>query len=164
MSHKYTPKEIYSRLEEEKEGVLGTIDKNSNYIRLRVMYYGIDNKFACYFMSTKDSPKIEQILTSPNISFLVFGLKEPYDKSWEVEIDGSAEIIEKKEEINYALKKLKERNPFADVAIESGITTQFCLIKLIPKIIRFRVYGEALKGESPTILKLYKDGQNSATT
>lgn len=158
MSNKHTAKEILSHLERMTVGVLGTLDKNSNYIRQRVMYYGIDDKFTCYLMSTKDSPKIEQILTSVNVSFLVFGLEDPYDKSWEVEIDGSAEIIKKKEKINYALKKLKDSNPFADVALEAGVTAQFELIKLLPEILRFRVYGEALTGIPPTILELKENG------
>jgi len=146
--------EILSHLSRETVGILGTLDNKSENIRLRVMYYRIDNKFNCYLMSMKGSPKISQILLSSSISFIIFGLEEPYDNSWEVEIDSSAQILNQSEEINYALEKLKERNPFADVAIESSITEQFNLIKLIPKIVRFRLYGEALTGVPPTILKL----------
>ena len=104
-------------------------------------------------MSTKGSPKINHIINFPKVSFLVFGLEDPYDNSWEVEFDGEAEILKNSEEINYGLERLKGRNPFADVAIEASITEQFDLIKLTPKIIRFRIYGEALKGELPTIIK-----------
>ena len=146
--------EILSYLNRQTVGILGTLDNKSENIRLRVMYYRIDNKFNCYLMSMKGSPKISQILLSSSISFIIFGLEEPYDNSWEVEIDSSAQILNQSEEINYALEKLKERNPFADVAIESSITEQFNLIKLIPKIVRFRLYGEALTGVPPTILKL----------
>ena len=146
--------EILSHLSRETVGILGTLDNKSENIRLRVMYYRIDNKFNCYLMSMKGSPKISQILLSSSISFIIFGLEEPYDNSWEVEIDSSAQILNQSEEINYALEKLKERNPFADVAIESSITEQFNLIKLIPKIVRFRLYGETLTGVPPTILKL----------
>jgi len=141
--------EILSHLSRETVGILGTLDNKSENIRLRVMYYRIDNKFNCYLMSMKGSPKISQILLSSSISFIIFGLEEPYDNSWEVEIDSSAQILNQSEEINYALEKLKERNPFADVAIESSITEQFNLIKLIPKIVRFRLYGEALTGVPP---------------
>lgn len=146
--------EILSHLEKNTVGILGTLDKDSKYIRLRVMYYGVDSKFNCYLMSMKGSPKIEHLLSSPNLSFIVFGLEDPYDTSWEVEIDGNAEFLKSRDEINYALEKLKGRNPFADVAIESGITGQFDLIKLSPKIVRFRLYGEILLGTPPTLLKL----------
>jgi len=117
------------------------------------MYYGADSKFNCYLMSTKGSPKIDQILTTSNVSFIVFGLEDPYDNSWEVEIDGKAELLRETEEVNGALEKLKGRNPFADVAIESGITRQFDFIKLIPNVVRFRLYKEALEGMPPTVLE-----------
>ena len=146
--------EIIACLRKKTVGIIATLDKETNYIRLRVMYYGIDNEFNGYLMSTKGSAKIDQIMVFPVTSFLVFGLEEPYDQSWEVEVDGEARLLTQPEDIDYALKELRERNPFADVAIESGITGQFDFIKLIPRIIRFRFYGEALKGISPTVLKI----------
>ena len=152
MKSKHDAREILAHLEKETVGILGTLDQVKG-IRLRVMYYGIDDKFNCYLMSTKGSPKTNQALSSPNISFIAFGLEDPYDNSWEIEIDGEAKLVKQKEEMNYALEKLKERNPFAEVAIESGITEQFDLIKIIPKVVRFRLYGEALKGISPTVLE-----------
>lgn len=147
-------REIFSRTNKESVGILGTLDKKTGSVRLRVMYYGIDDKFNCYLMSMKGSPKINQILTSSATSFMAFGIEEPYDNSWEIEIDGSAHLLKQEEELTFALGRLKERNPFADVAIESGITGQFDLIKLIPRVVRFSLYGEALKGAAPTILKL----------
>jgi len=158
--YKHTEQDIISYLERENVGTLATTDKDINCIRLRVMYYGVDEKFNFYLMSTKSSPKIEQILNSPIVSFLVLGLEEPYDNSWEVEVDGKSFILKNKEEIKYALKKLKDRNPFADVSLESNIINQFELIKIVPKIIRFRIYGEALSGEPPTVLEFkIKDGK-----
>ncbi len=154
MAGKHNAEKIHSCLEKESVGILGTLDKELDYIRLRVMYYGNDDKFNCYLMSTKDSPKVNQILSSSNISFIVFKLEDPYDNSWEIEIDGKAVLLKEKGEVEFALEKLKERNPFAEVAIESGITRQFDVIKLVPKVIRFRLYGEALKGTPPTVLEL----------
>ncbi|MFA5779335.1 MAG: pyridoxamine 5'-phosphate oxidase family protein [Elusimicrobiota bacterium] len=154
MTNKQDVHEILPHLEKKNVGVLGTVDKDLKYVRLRVMYYGVDSKFNCYLMSTKGSPKVEQILSSLNVSFIVFGLENPYDNSWEIEIDGRAELLKSPSEINTALKKLEGRNPFADVSIESGITGQFDLIKLTPKVVRFRLYGEALKGTPPTVLEL----------
>ncbi|MFQ5866934.1 MAG: pyridoxamine 5'-phosphate oxidase family protein [bacterium] len=153
MNKQHNVQEILSHLEKKTVGILGTLDKETGNIRLRVMYYGVESKFNCYLMSTKGSPKIGQILTTFNVSFIVFGLEDPYDNSWEVEIDGKAELLKEKEEVNYALEKLKGRNPFADVAIESGITGQFDLIKLIPNVVRFRLYKEALEGMPPTVLE-----------
>lgn len=153
MPNKRDAQDILFHLEKKNVGILGTVDKDLKYVRLRVMYYGVDGKFNCYLMSTKGSPKVEQIISSSNVSFIVFELESPYDNSWEIEIDGNAELLKAPAEINDALKMLEGRNPFADVSIESGITGQFDLIKLTPKIVRFRLYGEALKGMSPTILE-----------
>lgn len=144
--------EILEYLKKESLGILGTLETNSENIRLRVMYYGIDDEFNCYLMSTKGSPKIDQVQSSSKVSFLIFTIEDPYDESWEIEIDGTAELLKKKKEINFALEKLKGKNPFADVALESGIIGQFDFVKLIPEIVRFRVYGEALNGNPPSIL------------
>ncbi len=144
--------EIFEYLKKESLGILGTLETNSENIRLRVMYYGIDDEFNCYLMSTKGSPKIDQVQSSSKVSFLIFTIEDPYDESWEIEIDGTAELLKKKKEINFALEKLKGKNPFADVALESGIIGQFDFVKLIPEIVRFRVYGEALNGNPPSIL------------
>ena len=62
-------------------------------------------------------------------------------------------LVESKEDVDFALKTLDGKNPFADVAIESGITAQFSFVRIKPWILRFRVYGEALKGEPPTVLE-----------
>lgn len=145
--------EITACLKSENIGMLATLDHHFNVVRLRVMYYGLDDHFNLYFMSTKDSPKMDQIKSHSDISFLIFGLGDPYDKSWEVEVNGEAEILEKKEDVDFALSKLQGKNPFADVAIESGITAQFSFVRIKPWILRFRVYGEALKGEPPTVLE-----------
>jgi general stress protein 26 len=153
MTKHHDQKEILTYLKEKSIGVLGTLDKTSDNIRLRVMYYGIDSKFNCYLMSTKGSPKIAQMLSPTDIAFIVYSLEEPFDKSWEIEIDGETELLKNPKDIDYALEKLKECNPFAEVAIESGITGQFDLIKLLPKVIRFRIYGEALQGEPPTVIQ-----------
>ncbi|NQV18953.1 MAG: pyridoxamine 5'-phosphate oxidase family protein [Armatimonadetes bacterium] len=144
--------EILEYLKKESLGILATLEPNSENIRLRVMYYGIDDEFNCYLMSTKGSPKIKQVLSSSKVSFIIFTIEDPYDESWEIEIDGTAELLKKKKEINFSMEKLKGKNPFADVALESGIIEQFDFVKLIPEIVRFRVYREALNGNPPSIL------------
>lgn len=144
--------EILEYLKKESLGILGTLETNSENIRLRVMYYGIDDEFNCYLMSTKGSPKIDQVQSSSKVSFIIFTIEDPYDESWEIEIDGTAELLKKKKEINFALEKLKGKNPFADVVVKSGIVGQFDFVKLTPEIIRFRVYKEALNGNPPSIL------------
>ena len=144
---------VMDYLKKESLGILGTQENETNIIRQRVMYYGIDDDYNCYLMSTKGSPKIEQVQYSSKVSFIIFTVEEPYDESWEIEIDGYAELLKNKSEINFALEKLEGKNPFADVAIGSGIIGQFDFVKLTPKIIRFRVYGEALNGNPPSIMQ-----------
>jgi hypothetical protein len=146
--------EIIEYLQKGSLGILGTNDIGSGDIRQRVMYYGIDDKFNCYLMSTKESPKIDQIQSSSKVSLIILTIEDPYDKSWEIEITGLANLLSDTVEIGFALDKLKGKNPFADVVLESGILSQFEFVKLIPDIIRFRNYGEALSGNSPTILEM----------
>ena len=147
---------ILDYLKKESLGILSTRETNSENIRQRVMYYGIDDDFNCYLMSTKESPKIEQIQSSTKVSFIILTIEDPYDKSWEIEIDGMATLLKEETEIQFALDKLMGKNPFADVALESGIIGQFDFVKLIPEFVRFRVYGEALNGNPPTVLHFQK--------
>ena len=148
----HSKKEILVRLKKQTIGVLGTRGENDEVIRLRIMYFGIDNKFNCFMMSSRESPKIDQIQLYPHISLLVFGIEDPYDRSWEIELSGKVVFLSEKKDLDYALERLKNRNPFADVAYESGITDYFVLMKLIPKMIRFSLYFEVLQGAPPTIL------------
>ena len=104
-------------------------------------------------MSVKGSPKLEQILNAAGISMLVYDLENPFDRSWEVEINGTAKPLVFQKDINVALSMLKGRNPFADVAIEAGIISQFDFVKLTPKYVRYRVYSEALDQVPPTIIR-----------
>lgn len=152
MPHIHTEEEIKTHLFESSVGTLGTLDENGTTIRQRLMYYGIDDAWNLYLMSTKESPKVDQILRTPEVSFFVFENEDPYDLTWEIEIEGKAEVLESSKQAKVAIKKLKDRNPFAAVAIESGITGHFTYIKISPTLIRFRVYGEALQGEEPTIV------------
>ena len=151
MPTRHTMQEILACLKDKTTGVLATSDENSKNTRLRIMYYGVDDKFAVYLMSVKDAPKIANIVNSPQASFLVYGVEEPYENTWEIEINGYAELISGDAAVG-ALEKLKGRNPFADVALESGITNRFELIRLSPKNLRFSNYGEALTGIAPTVL------------
>ena len=153
MAVKKDRKMVLDLMRKESTGILATYDNNTNEIRLRVMYYGLDNEFNCFLMSARESPKISQILSSSNVTFIVFKEEDPYDKSWELEINGVANLLEEDTDINYALGKLRNRNPFADVALESGITKHFEMIKIVPQLVRFREYGEALKGEPPVTIK-----------
>ncbi len=155
----YTKLEILSFLKKASLGILGTNDTDSNNVRQRVMYYGIDDEFNCYLMSTKESPKIDQIQSSSKVSFIILTIEDPYENSWEIEIDGYAKLLSEKNEIDFALDRLKGKNPFADVVLESGIIEQFDFMKLVPDIVRFRKYGEALSGNPPTILEM-KDPKN----
>lgn len=112
-------------------------------------------------MSTKDSPKVQHVISSHSISLMVSGLEDPYDTSWEVEINGAATLLESKKDIFFALNTLKGANPFADVALESGEVDIFSFIRLTPSVLMFRIYGEALAGAQPTVITIRrKDGSN----
>lgn len=153
MSRENTREEIFSKAKSQTIGVLGTVVEASNIIRQRLMYFGLDQSFRCFLMSTKTSPKMDQIKEGGEISFFIFGIEEPYDDSWELELTGDAEILADEEDVEIALKELIDRNPFADVTVASGISDQFGFVCLTPRLIRFSIYGEALKGVEPTIIK-----------
>lgn len=147
----HTAEQILNLALSQKVGVLSSSEKNSENLRQRLMYFGLSETFSCYLMSSNESPKIEQIAGCPQVSFFVFGIEEPYDNSWEVELIGSADVLPDDVAKDEALHTLIGRNPFADVTDVSGISGQFSFIRIIPKQLRFRIYGEALQGVDPTI-------------
>lgn len=142
--------EVLENLEKEKVGVLSSKGEEEN-IRLRVMYYGVDKGFNFYLMTSRDSPKVREITAHPRVSFLVYHLEEPFDRSWELEVEGRVKIVEKGRDLSKGLATLKGKNPFVDVAVEAGITDEFVILHLIPSLIRFRIYGDILKGLPPTV-------------
>ena len=150
----YTAKEIFSRLKERQVAVIATNDSKGGYVRLRVMYYGVTDKFECYLMTLKDSPKLSQLAGAGKVSVLIYNLENPFDLSWECELNGFVSVLNLEQDQARALAELKGRNPFADVALEAGLTAgHFAFLKLSPTILRFRVYSEALNNEPPTVIE-----------
>ena len=150
----YSAGQVFSRLKERQVAVIATNDNSSTQIRLRVMYYGITETFTAYLMTLKDSPKLTHISGAGKISALIYSLETPYDLSWECELNGFVSVLNTEAETSKALLELKGRNPFADVALEAGLTAgHFAFLKLSPTILRFRVYSEALNNEPPTVIE-----------
>ncbi len=150
----YSARDIFERLKERQVAVIATDDSKSGYVRLRVMYYGVTDKFECYLMTLKDSPKLSHLAGAGKVSVLIYSLENPFDLSWECELNGFVSLLNSEQEQARALEELKGRNPFADVALEAGLTAgHFAFLKLSPTILRFRVYSEALNNEPPTVIE-----------
>ncbi len=146
--------EVLKRLKESQVAVIATNDNKGGQIRLRLMYYGISERFECYLMTLKDSPKLTHLADAGKVSVLVHSLETPFDLSWECELNGYVSVIDSEQEQGRALQELKGRNPFADVALEAGLTAEhFVFLKLSPMLLRFRVYSEALNDEAPTVIE-----------
>ena len=154
MNNPHTKEEIAALLKKQQVAVIATNDNPSDSIRLRIMYYGIGSNFECYLMTLKDSPKLAHITDSSRVTMLFYNLESPFENTWEAEMNGSAEILFKLEEIKTALEELKGRNPFADVALEAGLTAgHFAFLKFKPETLRFRIYSESLHNVPPTVLE-----------
>ena len=150
----YPAEQIFKRLKGRQVAVIATNDNNLGQIRLRIMYYGITESFECYLMTLKDSPKLTHLAEAGKVSVLIHSLENPFDLSWECELNGFVSVLESRQEQSRALQELKGRNPFADVAIEAGLTAgHFAFLKLSPAVLRFRVYSEALNNEPPTVIE-----------
>ena len=150
----YSGKEILEHLKKQQVAVIATNDSAGGMLRLRIMYYGVDVDFSCYLMTLKDSPKLSHLAESGKVSILIYNLENPYENSWECEMNGYVEVVPDDDGIKKALLELKGRNPFADVAIEAGLTAgHFSFLRFSPKILRFRVYSESLNNEQPTVLE-----------
>lgn len=151
MSPQYTQAEVRGLLEKKKLLMLATSGPDS--LRARCMFFASDGDLNIYMMSTIGSVKIKEIQSHPDVSLLVLKEDDILLNTVEVEIQGKAGIVVDADEKLNALKLLAARSPLAHLALDSDAGPAFAVIKVIPKTIVYRVYGEAATGIGATVLK-----------
>lgn len=147
----HSKEEILGCLEKIQFGTVSTFD--GKRIRSRCMHFANDNNFALYLSTMKGDPKTFQIAKNDNFSFIVHTNDENFMDLREIEITGKGCIVSNKEERTNAIKLLALKSPVVKSLSDSNNTDMLDVLKVIPSILKYRIFNEIIRGVKPTILQ-----------
>lgn len=130
-----------------------------NQLRNRMMHYAADENFNIYLATMKGDPKTVQLTNQPSISLLVHQSGADINSSKEVEITGKAVFVRDEQERARALEMTAKRSPVVKYLTESGNGGLLDCIKVLPEIIKFRVFSEIVQGKPPTVIEFPQNRQ-----
>jgi len=161
MSDGHSQEEILAALKAEQTAVVAT-KGGGGEIRTRKMHYAVDDDFNIYLASMKGDPKTVQITYHPTVSLLVYNQAERLTDSSEVEISGRAVKVKEEAEREKAFAKLQEVSPVVKYLVESNNTGILEVIKVVPIVIKYRIFNEITQGIPPTVLE-FRERQAEAS-
>ena len=128
--------------------VLSTCNKNNTPWAAAILFVN-DKSYNFYFMSAVDSRHAKNIIENPNIACVIFYSKQPVGSSLSVQFEGTAKIIDTKEEIVDTIKLYSKKafpgskfspDPQFDPGNYSD-AAEFKFFKIEPKKIYISVEG-----------------------
>jgi len=150
-----------SHTKEEILSVVGNVDIASVAtasgvdIRSRTMHYWNDENFHFYLATMKGDPKTLQITHNPSISMLVTKRGDVnINDSCEVEVTGRAFLVKDDGERSRAFSALAEKSPVVKYLRDSGNLGVLDCVKVVPAVVKYRVFSEIVQGIPPTVLEL----------
>jgi nitroimidazol reductase NimA-like FMN-containing flavoprotein (pyridoxamine 5'-phosphate oxidase superfamily) len=146
----HSREEILALLGRKKLATLATAGPGS--LRTRCMFFAHDEALNIYMMATVGSAKISEMRTNPDVSVLATEEDEVLFNTVEVEVQGRAEVLTDDAAKMSALKLLAPKCPFAQFALEAQSGESFDVVKIKPRVLIYRVYGEASTGVGATVL------------
>jgi uncharacterized pyridoxamine 5'-phosphate oxidase family protein len=149
MSH--TREEILSLLKEADVGAVATI--SGDKMRTRMMHFAVDDDFRVFVATMKGDPKTLQMTHHPSLSLLVFSPAPDFNQSKEVEITGTPVFVQDVHEREKALQMTARKSPVVKYMMESGNAGLLDCIKVEPREIKLRVFGEIVRGTPPTVVE-----------
>ena len=151
MSEQHDKEEILSVLENVDVVVVATLADNSP--RVRMMHYAVDKYFNTYLATMKGLPKTDHITNSPAIALLVHQSGSDINESREVEITGKAFFVIDQGQRKQALGLIAKKSPIIKSLIETENTGILDCIKVVPDMIKFRIFEELAQGTPPTVIE-----------
>ena len=122
-------------------------------LRTRMMHYASDENFNIYVATMKGDPKTIQLTNQPSISLLIHSPGTDINDSKEVEITGKAVFVRDAQEREGALQMTAKRSPVVKYLTESGNAGLLDCIKILPEVVKFRVFAEIVQGKPPTVIE-----------
>src|SRR3990172_211452 len=122
-------------------------------MRNRMMHFAVDDSLNVYLASMKGDPKMLQMTRQPSVGLLVYRNDGDVNEAREVEISGHAIIVRDEQERQHALQASATKSPVVKYLVESGNAGMLDCIKIVPEIIKYRVFKEIVQGRPPTVLE-----------
>jgi 1,4-dihydroxy-2-naphthoate octaprenyltransferase len=127
-----------------------------------MMHFAADPEFNVYLASMKGDPKTLHILRNPATSLLILRPAEDMNDSREIEIIGRAETIRDERLRQEAFELISRKSPVVKYLRESNNTSILEAIKIIPEVVKFRVFREIVQGMPPTVFQFRRAAETTS--
>lgn len=151
MSTGHTRHDVLAMLRQNSVATVATAA--GRMVRQRMMHYAVSDDFTVYLATMKADPKIQQILHCPSVALLVHEGMADVNQSRETEIIGQAILVQDEDERQTALAATAVASPVVAYLSSIGQTALLDCVKIVPETIKYRVFGEIVQGQPPTVLE-----------
>lgn len=128
-------------------------------VRVRMMHPGAwlpDDETArpiVYLASMKNDPKIREMTTRPEVALLLHESPTGEEHtSWEMEVTGRAEVVRDPDERERAKLATMRTSSIVQYLDSIGQTGLLAFVRVTPRFMKHRVFGEIVGGRPPSIL------------
>ena len=129
-------------------------------VRVRMMHPGAwipDDETArpiVYLASMKTDPKIREMTARPEVALLLHESPTGEEHtSWEMEVTGRAEVVRDAAERERAKQATMRTSSIVQYLDSVGQTDLLAFIRVTPRFMKHRVFGEIVAGRPPSILQ-----------
>ena len=128
-------------------------------VRVRMMHPGAflpDDEEArpiIYLASMKNDPKVREMTTRPEVALLLHESPTGEEHtSWEMEVTGRAEVVKDPAERERAKQATMRTSSIVQYLESIGQTDILAFMRVTPRFMKHRVFGEIVAGRPPSIL------------
>jgi 1,4-dihydroxy-2-naphthoate octaprenyltransferase len=132
-------------------------------VRVRMMHPGawlsddITERPIVYLASMKTDPKIREMTTRPEVALLLHESPTGEEHtSWEMEVTGRADVVRDPAERERAKQATMRTSSIVSYLESVGQTDLLAFVRVTPRFMKHRVFGEIVAGRPPSILE-FKD-------
>ena len=129
-------------------------------VRVRMMHPGAwlpEDEAArplVYLASMKSDPKVREVTSRPEIALLLHESPAGEESSsWEMEITGRAEVVRDSAERERAKQATMRTSSIVQYLDSVGQTDLLAFIRVTPRFMKHRVFGEIVAGRPPSIIE-----------
>ncbi|MEO8193675.1 MAG: 1,4-dihydroxy-2-naphthoate octaprenyltransferase [Gemmatimonadales bacterium] len=148
---------IHDALMNAKKVAVGT--HAGEEVRVRMMHPGAwlpDDETArpvIYLASMKNDPKVREMTTRPEVALLLHESPTGEEHtSWEMEVTGRAEVVRDPAERERAKQATMRTSSIVQYLESVGQTDILAFMRVTPRFMKHRVFGEIVAGRPPSIL------------
>lgn len=154
---------IRAALMEARKVAVGT--HAGEEVRVRMMHPGAwlpdeeSGRPLVYLASMKSDPKIREVTSRPEIALLLHESPTGEEHtSWEMEITGRAEVVRDAAERERAKQATMRTSSIVQYLDSVGQTDLLAFVRVTPRFMKHRVFGEIVAGRPPSIIEYASAG------